>query len=228
LPHGRRVGPLVILTQAANNTEVPLRRLQEMPTAIFCLLWFVLTVPLSLAQQTKRQPGDPVPAGDVGILHIMPAPGQVPSTLAGLENASSLIVVGSIQKTLPPREPSRGSLETDAIVSVTSTLKGAAAKEIVISQRGGYRGDVNTKPAQYSLVRQGEQYILFLTEDRRPTIPQPAGGLSRYLVTGIWAGLFYFEDGRMIVKADEPDPLRKKYQGLTLEQIVAQLKTPRH
>ncbi len=82
---------------------------------------------------------------------------------------------------------------------------------------------MNISPAQYSLFQPGQQYILFLTEDTRPKIPAPANGLRRYLVTGIWSGLFYFESGRMRVLADEPDPLRKKYQGLTVAQLISEI-----
>jgi len=191
---------------------------------LLCSVVVAVTLPSSVAQEGRRRRGDPFPTGDTALLHVSPAPGQIPHSLKELCNASSLIVECTVRTTLSPREPSARSLETDAVISVNRTLKGSVTvKEIIIAQRGGFRGDLNIRPAQYSLVQPGEECILFLTEDSRPKIPPAAGGLKRYLVTGIWSGLFTFEGGRMRVKADEPDPLRTKYQGLTLDQVIAEV-----
>ena len=188
-----------------------------MRTILFWIVVVAVTLPSSVAQEARRRVGDPFPKGDSALLHVSPAPGQVPHSLKELCNTSSLIIEGTVRTTLPPREPSSRSLETDAVISVNRTLKGPATlREIMLAQRGGFRGDLNIRPAQYSLVQPAEQCVLFLTEDDRPKIPQAAGGLKRYLITGIWSGLFSFEGGRMRVKADEPDALRRKYQGLTL------------
>lgn len=72
-------------------------------------------------------------------------------------------------------------------------------------------------------MKPGERHLLFLTEDRRPGIPDVAGS-RRYLVTGIWSGLFRFENGYMRRGAGTPDALLNKYEGLTVEQITSEVR----
>lgn len=45
-------------------------------------------------------------------------------------------------------------------------------------------------------------------------------GAKRYLVAGIWSGLFRFQEGRMRVSGKQ-DPLRSRYEGLSLEQVTS-------
>ncbi len=44
----------------------------------------IMLLPGSLAQEARRKPGDPYPQGDTGVLHITPAPGQIPHSLKEL------------------------------------------------------------------------------------------------------------------------------------------------
>lgn len=188
----------------------------------FFLLVAATAVSPSLLGQTSAKPGPlPPPARGIARLHITPAPGQVPTTLKELVDKSSLIIEGTVIKTLPPRETSPGSLETDAIISVTRTLKGVTATpQIAVAQRGGTTPVFTSVPAQYSLFQVGGDYLLFLIDDKRGTAPDIVG-TKRYLVTGIWSGNFHFQDGRLELKIDEPDSLRKNYVGQTREQVIA-------
>jgi hypothetical protein len=132
-----------------------------------------------------------------------------------------VIVEGVVTRTFPSR--GERSLETDALFDVTDVLKGLnTIQQVLISQAGGAKAGVSIAPTQYSLVRPGEKYMLFLREDERPNMPDPAN-VGRYLVTGIWSGLFYFENDRMQVRAAQRDQLRATYEGLTLKQIKRQL-----
>lgn len=196
-----------------------------MPRLLVYTILTTLALPAGAQQISRKRVRDPSPPGDTGLLEITPAPGQIPTSMKALCNASSLIVDATIAKVFPPRETSPGSLETDALISIIRILKGPPLRRLVISQRGGFRGDLNVRPAQYSLVAPGQHYILFLTGDSRPKIPPAPEGLPRYLITGIWTGLFYFENGHMRVIADEPDRLRLAYQGLSVDQIVVQINT---
>ena len=185
----------------------------------FSLLLATTTVSTCLMAQTPARPGvtQPPPRG-IAHLHITPAPGQVPTTLKELVDASSLIIEGTVIRTLPSRETSPGSLETDAIISVTRTLRGSTTQQIAVAQRGGITPTFSVVPAQYSLFQSGEDCLLFLIEDKRPTAPDI--GRKRYLATGIWSGQFHFQRGQLILPIDEPDRLRSKYVGQTKEQIL--------
>lgn len=186
----------------------------------FSMLLATAAVSMCLMAQTPAKPGatQPPPRG-IARLHITPAPGQVPTTLKELVNLSSLIIEGQVTKLLPARETSPGSLETDAIISVRSALKGVAAnQQIAVAQRGGVTSIFSVIPAQYSLFQVGEDWLLFLLEDKRSTAPNI--GVKRYLATGIWAGQFQFRDGRLILPVDEPDRLRSQYVGQTKEQVL--------
>ncbi len=45
-------------------------------------------------------------------------------------------------------------------------------------------------------------------------------------MTGIWSGLFYFnKDNVMSLNSGHADPTRANYVGMTLRQIMAQVKT---
>jgi len=104
-------------------------------------------------------------------------PGQVPETMAELCEKSVVIVEASTTRTLPPRETSPGSLETDAVLSVRTVLKGPVVngQQIVVAQRGGETLVFSVIPAQYPLLQPGVQYLLFLSEDRRPNSPPITG-----------------------------------------------------
>ena len=194
-----------------------------MKLLLFLVLSVVLRLPTASAQEARARRGDPLPTQGTSHLYITPMPGQIPSSLKELCDLSTLIIDGTVKATIPPRDTGTGALETDAVIAIGRTLKGPASlNHVVISQRGGTTGDRAVVPAQYSLVEPGERYILFLTEDKRPNIPEVAT-TKRYLVVGIWSGLFRFEEGRMRVNARTPDPLRSRYEGLSLEQITGEI-----
>ena len=191
-----------------------------MPRIVFCLI-LLNPMLLSVMAQSPAKPGSvpPTPRGTARLV-IGPAPGQVPTTFQELCTASSLIIEGTALKSLPARETSPGSLETDAVISVTKTLKGPVnVHQFVLAQRGGVTPNFSVLPEQYTLVQPGEVYLMFLIEDNRLNIPD-VGGIKRYLITGIWSGLFHLQGGRMVMEAEERDPLRRRYDGLSAEQIV--------
>jgi hypothetical protein len=156
-------------------------------------------------------------------LHVTPAPDDVVDTLKQLCDRSSLIIEGTVKSSLLPRQLSPSNLETDAIISVTRLLKGAASNlDISVSQRGGTLGNFTISPTQYAIMQPGEKYLLFLKEDNRPNIPLLSGA-KRYFVTGFWSGLFFLNAGKMQVNADNPDALRKTYEGLSEEQLLSKV-----
>lgn len=208
---------------AIKNRIMPPLENKLMKTFIQCICSIGVMVLTIGAQDARVRIGESRNQG-TGQLFITPMPGQVPRSLKSLCDASALIVDATVQATLPTRETSPGSLETDAVVIVSDTLKGSGVvRSLVIAQRGGSRNGHSSVPAQYSLLQPTERYILFLQEDRRMTAPEVPGS-RRYLVTGIWSGLFRFEGNRMTVVTTTPDSLRKIYQGLTIEQVTSEVK----
>jgi hypothetical protein len=195
-----------------------------MKLLLFVVVLSFVTLRSSSAQEGRLRRGDPLPTEGTGRLTITPMPGQIPRSLKELCDASSLIIDATVKATNPPRETSPGFLETDAVIVINRTLKGGAlvGQQVAISQGGGTAGGRVITPTQYALVRAGEHYILFLTNDKRPNIP-PVPGMNRYLVTGIWSGLFRFEDGIMRVGTGAHDFLRSKYEGVSLEQIITEI-----
>lgn len=168
----------------------------------------------------------PIPKG-TGVLHLTPMASQVVLTVKDLCAKSTLKILGTVEQTFPSREMGGthpGTLETDALVAVQNTMKGASdQKEVLVSQAGGATAQYKIRPAQYSLLQNGtKQYVLFLTDDNRP-IASPVAGVKRYVVTGVWSGLFEFKNGLMFVDADEPDALRKQFTGLTLARVIQQV-----
>jgi ligand-binding sensor domain-containing protein len=144
-----------------------------------------------------------------------------PGSLKALCDMSTLIVEGLVTTSLTPRMLGiyGRTLETDAIITVTRTLKGKASNsDIVISQRGGTIGQFTLKPVDYDIVQPGEQYLLFLKDDNRPNIPQISGA-KRYFVIGAWSGLFYFNGGKMQLQHPTQD-FRKDFGGLSEGQVI--------
>lgn len=194
-----------------------------MKLLIRCIALIALISITALAQEARARIGEPVNKG-TGQLFITPMPGQIPTSLKALCIASTLIVDGTVGAALPTRESPTGKLETDAIVIVSSTIKGpASVRKLAIAQRGGAVEGHTTIPAQYSLLQPGERCILFLHEDGRASMPDIVGA-PRYLVSGIWSGLFQFDGARMAVKASTPDALRRQYEGLTPDQVISEVK----
>ncbi len=175
------------------------------------------------AQEGRVRLGDSPPSAGVAQLHITPMPGQIPSSLKELSDSSLLIVEATVKAVLPSRETGPRALETDAVLTIKRALKGPSnLREVVVSQRGGSRGNLVVMPVQYALMTPGESYLLFLTNDNRPNIPEVAG-FSRYLITGIWSGLFRFQEGRVRTSARKVDRLRSKYEGVTAEELLREV-----
>ncbi len=177
-------------------------------------------------RSARRKVGDATPSSRSARLYVTPDPRLMPTSLKSMCALSSLIAVGVITQTLPAREPSPASLETDAVFQIATVLKGVAPTEghIMITQRGGYTDSFVVQPSQYSLVKKGEQYLLFLRPDPRPTSLVPATE-QRFLVTGVWTGMFRIQNGVVAAMPSNTDVLHSQYGGVSLDQIVEEVRT---
>jgi hypothetical protein len=195
-----------------------------MTRELFVWLSAVMSVALpASAQQARHKLGDSdnVTSGELYITRLPNAPRSLEQLCA----QSSLILEGAVNEVLPARDMGRHLLETDSTVDVITTLKGSPTAQVAISQAGGTKDGVTSKPVAFAVVQPGEHYILFLRPDTRSTVPA-IEGMQRYTVTGIWSGLFYFnKDNVMSLNSGHADPARANYLGMTLPQIMAQVKT---
>jgi hypothetical protein len=146
------------------------------------------------------------------------------SPLERLCDWSDLVIDGLVTATFPSRSPSRGTLQTDFLISVTQVLKGSATlRQIMVSQMGGNIGDFHLVTDQYALMQPGERYILFLQRDDRPSTPQRPG-IPPYYVTRSWAGLARVVDGRIQLGNTAPGELTT-YDGVTAESLRSEIAT---
>ncbi len=194
-----------------------------------CVGIVLIAASLNLVAQSQTSPSGPrslapppVPRG-IGLLTVDVFP--EPQSLKQLTDMSSLIVEGVVEKVMPSRGAGQTWIETDFVLGIARALKGSAeGPTIVISQMGGKVGDSTSQPTQYSLVQPGEQYILFLKEDDRTTVPSVAG-LKRYGIVGAWSGLLFVgADGLLHTDPKYHDLLRKKYEGKSKAAMIDLLK----
>jgi hypothetical protein len=163
------------------------------------------------------------PAKGTAYVHLTPPPGYLAGSLQELCKTSVLIVDGTATTVLPAREISPRTLETDVVFSITRVLKGPQnTSNVVVAQRGGTIGQFTQQPVQYSLIQKGERYILFLTEDKRPKLPQvPA--TPRFWITGAWVGLFRVNGSTIHLTPGTPDSLRGRYERVPVDQAVTEI-----
>ena len=140
----------------------------------------------------------PCPGGKVGGGEIDTT--SVPS-LDRLLEMSDLVVVGTVLNSLPAfnRNPDHlNAIETDSQISVAERLWGtipANGNTILLFQMGGTAGPCTEIVPQDPLVQPNEQYVFFLTADKRK-VPNMSG-LPRYQAVGLWSGKAQIVNGKI-------------------------------
>lgn len=164
-----------------------------------------------------------------GTVRVFESVVGVPTTLRELVDRSETIVEGAVELLLPARRrnpSSPASLETDIVVLVPRVLKwavsGPKATKLIVTQTGGQKGDLDVVVEGAPLMRAGERYVLFLTRDTRPELPDYQG-LARFLVCGRMSGRFAVKDGRIQPSAQESKEIQA-LQSLTMEAFVDQIR----
>ena len=160
-----------------------------------------------------------------GTVKFVADPPPLPPALANkpplerLFDLSNLIVDGIVTTAFPSRSPSRGTLQTDFLISVSRVLKGPETlRQIVVSQMGGSIGDFHFVTDQYALMQPGEQFVLFLQNDSRPSTPRRPG-IPPYYVTYIWAGLGRVVDDKIQLGTTAPGEL-SSYNGAAAKSLT--------
>ena len=145
-------------------------------------------------------------------------PDALPDSIEKLADRSMLIVEGYVQTVFPPWIRYQ-SFETDAMILVTRVLKGSlSGEQVVVSQAGGILGDVKILTDQYSLMKTGEHYILFLQDETRTFAPVHPG-IPRYSIIGASISGAVRVDGQNIhVNEGNGDVFKKKYEGLSFDE----------
>ena len=62
-------------------------------------------------------------------------------------------------------------------------------------------GPYTESPSQYDLMEQGEHYILFLTDETQPDLPDVTG-IPRYALNGFWTGMFQINESGVHLSPD--------------------------
>lgn len=185
-------------------------------------------------------PLPPPPPTNRATFALSITPDYLPGSLEQLCDSSTLIVeahVEAIQSpeqnlSYPPgtqlvQERSRPIflyLETDAILVVSQVLKGSESiRQVVISQKGGVLGRYTELPIQYDLLEEEEHYILFLTDELRPNLPE-VSGIPRYALNGSWTGMFRIDEGRVYLSPDAAAPIRERLDGRSSREVIAEIR----
>lgn len=189
------------------------------PLVIFLATSFVLLAQEPTRARARVPAGEPFPTTGTADYIVTPNPKDIPATLKALVEMSALVIEGTVVRSLPSREPEPRIFHTDAVVQVDELIKGnVAARQILVSQLGGASIGMSMRPVQYTLLEKGERYILFLK-------PEPSGlsgpvqGKDRFVVSGVWSGLFRSDNGTMAVTGERIDSLRASFSGKTIESI---------
>jgi hypothetical protein len=223
------IGPLancVTFNQAVvTKTHIQLRII--MYTKIIVLVWaasFVLLAQEPTQARTRVPAGEPFPTTGTADYIITPNPKDIPATLKELVEMSALIIEGTVVKSLPSREPEPRIFHTDAVVQVDELIKGdVTARQILVSQLGGASIGLSMRPVQYTLLEKGERYILFLKQEPLG-LSGPVQGKDRFVVSGVWSGLFRSVNGTMAVTGERKDSLRASFAGKAIESIKADVR----
>jgi hypothetical protein len=169
----------------------------------------------------QEQPWPP----ERGTVKFIGDPPPLPPALANkpplerLCDLSDIVIDGIVTTAFPARSPSRGTLQTDFLISVSRVLKGPdTLRQIMVSQMGGSVGDFHLVTDSYALMKLGDRYILFLQNDNRPSTPRKPG-IPPYYVTRSWAGLGQVVDDKIHLGTTAPGEL-SSYNGVAAESLA--------
>ena len=151
-------------------------------------------------------------------------PGYIPESMDRLVKSSKLIIDGTVEST-SVRMSGVHRLETDAVIKITRTLKGAERFDhVVVAQVGGVVGDFRWLPEQYSLFSPGDRYLLFLTTEDRVNLNFPVvQNASRYAITGAWGGLLKIEGTNIRLPKEMPPGFKARYESADVGLVVSDI-----
>ncbi len=139
-------------------------------------------------------------------------------------SSSTLIITGTVESS-SVWVNGRG-LETDSVLRIDSVIKGTeTASRVVVPQSGGTMGEFKIITEQYSLMKAGERYVLFLQEDRRNQLPPQPPDIRRYEITRAWEGTFRIDEEHKIRLAPAArSDLHEKYEGMQIDEVMTHIR----
>ncbi len=168
----------------------------------YTVLGFLILAGQSLmfGQASAHRPG--FPGEGKSVLKLTPV--NPADSLEQLVIGSELIIDGTVSSTQQPLSRNVSTrqviVETHAIVSVNSVLKGSLPKQansVLVAQIGGRSGGSETEVERDALLEAGSRYILFLQGDEGRVEIVNSTGLKRFGVVGIWSGKVVILDGKV-------------------------------
>lgn len=155
---------------------------------------------LTFGQASAHRPG--FPREGKSVLKLTPV--NPADSLEQLVIGADLIIDGTVSSIQQPLSRSVSArqviVETHAIVSVSSVLKGSLPKQVnsvLVAQIGGRSGGSETEVERDALLEAGSRYILFLQGDENRVEVVNSTGLKRFGVVGIWSGKVMILDGKV-------------------------------
>jgi hypothetical protein len=195
-----------------------------------CFLFVILFAGMLHSQdgtgRVRRGETPPFPPANGTAIHIVdlapPPPNFNGDMLEYLCNSSPVIITGTVESTSV--WVNGGGLATDSVLRIDSIIKGTeTASRVVVSQLGGTMGEYKEITQQYSLMKAGERYLLFLIQDRRQ-IPPQYPDIPRYEITRAWEGTFRIDDENKVRLAPAHTYLLEKYEGIQIDEVVTQIR----
>lgn len=127
-------------------------------------------------------------------------------TIADLTAGSDLVVVASISEEFTETEMD-GLPFTDRVVYPSDVLKGSATEQVTVVSVG--------TPKAVGALKPGTTDLLFLTEYEY----EPGVATGKYVVTGVYAGVYEQTQGSEFIKLDPESP--ELPVTLKLEDVIA-------
>ena len=72
-------------------------------------------------------------------------------------------------------------------------------------------------------MQRGEHYILFLTDETQPDLPDVTG-VPRIAPTGSWTGLFQINESGVHLSPDTANAIREQFDGRSSQDVITQIR----
>jgi hypothetical protein len=152
--------------------------------------------------------------------------GNPPQTLEQLSDGATWIVDARVQSVFDATQIANRYVETDAFLSVERVLKGTGlGQSIVVGQASGQvDGGIEVVSPQFSLMKPGERYILFLRSMEGSVNggqPRPQRSAPRYSIYLVYVGLAKVEGEQTIWSSGMSSSWRNTYNGRNVADVIA-------
>ena len=172
----------------------------------------------------ERQAWPPTDGTTYVFVDLSPVKGS-PEDVAYLSRSSEVVVDAMVERVSTRTQGHH--LETDAVLRVKDVLKGSSGLSLIeVGERGGTLGNYREVSRQYSVMQEGERYILFLKNELTSGLGNTEGGQTRrYNLNRSYHGKFLIDvDQKVHVSPGMPSTL-KEFDGVRADQLIAAVRS---